>query len=80
MSKQQRVLKAKQLLCINDAFWHISLTSTVQLRHETSQSDVSWRMWTYYDNFFLLSIGTWIETLRIQLHAGKVAYISRIEL
>ena len=39
---------------VHHAFKYISLTSTAQLRHETSQCDVLWRTRTYYDKFSLL--------------------------
>ena len=53
-------------LHVRQAFRYISLKSTVQLRRETSQYDVSWRTWTYYEKFSLLYLNM-VKPLRIQL-------------
>ena len=55
-------------LHVYHAFWYISLTSTARPRHEISQSNIIWRMWTYDDkNNFPFSISIWLNPLRIQL-------------
>ena len=51
-------------LHVHHAVWYISLTSTVRLQRQTSQSDVLQRTWTYDKNFPFF-IWTWIKPLRI---------------
>ena len=66
--KKQSVLGAKQLLrtCI------MLLTSTVRLRRETSQCNLVWRTWTYYDKFSLRYLNM---DKALDSTPGNVAYI-----
>ena len=70
--KKQSVLWAKQLLrtCIT------LLASTVRLRRETSQCNLVWRTWTYYDKFSLRYLNM---DKALDSTPGNVAYIWRIE-
>ena len=52
---------------------HISQTSTARLRLETSQCDVLWRTWSYYNNFSLLYLN--MDKALKNSTPGKVAYI-----
>ena len=64
-------------LHVHHAFQYISLTSTARLRRETSQCDVIWRTWTYYDKFSFLYFN--MDKALKNSTPGKVAYICRIE-
>ena len=63
-------------LHVHHAFQYNSLTSTARLRRETSQCDVLWGTWIYYDKFSLLYLNM-DKALKTSTQ-GKVAYILRI--
>ena len=64
-------------LHVHHAFKYISLTSTAQLRRETSLFDVLWRTWTYDDESSNLFLN--LNKILKNSTPGNVTYIWHFE-